>query len=93
MQKSRLFFLQVAGSLIAATFTSLLVSSVAFWSASQTLEANRQVQETQKFSQRLNSIITKLKEAEGGEYRYFLTEDKTALQAYSGALLDIDQDI
>lgn len=93
MQKSQLFFLQVAGSLIAATATSLLVSSVAFWSASRTLEANHQTQEAQTFSQRLNSIVTKLKEAEGGEYRYFLTEDNIALQAYSGALLDIDRDI
>jgi signal transduction histidine kinase/DNA-binding NarL/FixJ family response regulator len=93
MQKFRLFFLQVAGSLTAATVISLLVSSVAFWSASRTLEANRQIQEAQKFSQRLNSIVTKLKEAESGQYRYFLTEDESALQAYSSALLDIDWDI
>lgn len=93
MQKSRLFFLQVAGSLAAATITSILVSSVAFWSASRTLEANRQIQEAQKFSQRLNNIVNKLKEAESGQYRYFLTEDRSALQAYSAALLDIDQDI
>ncbi|MGL5062170.1 MAG: ATP-binding protein [Microcoleus sp.] len=93
MQKSRIFFLQVAGSLGAATILSLTVGSLAFWSNDRTHQANLQVHATQEFSQRLNNIIGQLKDAENGQRRYLLLLDSVALQPYTSALFGIDRDI
>ncbi|HEY9809310.1 MAG TPA: ATP-binding protein [Halomicronema sp.] len=94
MSQDKKYLQRVAGGLGVATFLSLTVSGVAFWSAKQNLETNHQIAHHLAIIKSLELLKDNLKEAELGQQSYLLLENnKTAFDRYGIGLLSVDQEL
>ncbi|WP_167315709.1 ATP-binding protein [Nostoc punctiforme] len=91
MTQSASFLKTVATSLGTATFFALAISGVAFWSANQTLETNRQIAQHLETLNRLESLRSALKDTEKMQRQYLLTGKEDALIVFGLKMIDVDQ--
>lgn len=87
------FLKNVTGSLAAATFLALAISGIAFWSASRTLEINRQIAEDLETLNALKSVNSALKDTERLQVQYLLTGDRDTLKVLGLRMIDVDQEM
>ncbi len=85
------FLKTIAGGLGAATFFTLTVSGVAFWSATRTLETNAQIAQHLETLNSIESLGSALKDSERMQRQYLLTGQDDALRIFGIKMLDVDQ--
>jgi len=87
------FLKTIAGGLSAATFFTLAVSGVAFWSANRTLKTNGQIAQHLETLNSIESLGSALKDSERMQRQYLLTGQDDALRIFGIKMLDVDQTI
>ncbi len=87
------FLKTIAGGLGAATFFTLAVSGVAFWSANRTLETNATIAQHLATLNSIESLSSAVKDSERMQRQYLLTGREDTLRVFGIKMLDVDHAI
>ncbi|MDY6784281.1 MAG: PAS domain S-box protein [Cyanobacteriota bacterium] len=92
-KRSNSFLKTVAGSLGAATVLTLIVSAVSFWSALQTIEADRQTARELGILNNLESLKSSLKDTERLQQYYLLTGREDVFKSFNIKALSVEREM
>jgi len=89
----RQFFKRVAGGFGLASAILVLIGMVSYQNTEVLIDTNNQVEKTQQKINRLEQLLSEVKDTETGQRGYILTGEKRYLEPYQGALAKVDQEI
>ena len=93
-QKSRRqFFKGIAGGFGLASAILIIIGFVSYQSATQLIETNSRVAQTQERLNTLEELLSQIKDAETGQRGYLLTGEERYLEPYQTAIASINGDI
>ncbi|BBD61242.1 multi-sensor hybrid histidine kinase [Nostoc sp. HK-01] len=87
------FFKRVAGGFGLASVILVLIGLISYKNTKLFINTNHQIQKTQKQINRLETLLSDIKDAEAAQQSYILTGDKFYLVPYQAALVNIDKQI
>ena len=93
-QKSRRqFFKGIAGGFGLASAILIIIGFVSYQSATQLIETNSRVAQTQERLNTLEELLSQIKDAETGQRGYLLTGEERYLEPYKTAIASINAEI
>ncbi|MBH8572411.1 response regulator [Nostocaceae cyanobacterium CENA369] len=87
------FFKRVAVGFGLASTILVLIGVISYQNTSILIDDNNQVQKTQEKINRLEELLSEMKDAETGQRGYILTGQESYLEPYQAALANIDRKI
>ncbi|MBU7583523.1 MAG: response regulator [Nostoc sp. TH1S01] len=87
----RHFIKRVAGGFGLASAILVLIGGISYKNTKTFVHTNHQIQKTQRHINRLETLLSNVKDAEAGQRDYILTGDKVYLQPYQVALGNINK--
>jgi PAS domain S-box-containing protein len=94
VQKGRKqFFKRIAGGFGLASVTLVLIGMISYQNTRILIDASNQVQKTQEKINKLEELLSEMKDAETGQRGYILTGQESYLEPYQGVVRNIDQKI
>ncbi len=93
-QKSRRqFFKEIAGGFGIASAILIIIGFVSYQSATRLIETSSRVEQTQERLNKLEQLLSELKDAETGQRGYILTGEEPYLEPYQTAIASVDGEI
>nr|WP_322658053.1 response regulator [Dendronalium sp. ChiSLP03b]MDZ8204342.1 response regulator [Dendronalium sp. ChiSLP03b] len=92
-KKRKQFFKRVAGGFGLASAILVLIGVISYQNTTVLIDTHNQVQKTQEKINRLEELLSDMKDAETGQRGYILTGQESYLEPYQAALTNIDQKI
>ncbi|WP_138504837.1 response regulator [Nostoc sp. PA-18-2419] len=92
-KKRKQFFQRVAGGFGLASAILVLIGVISYQNTILLIDNNNQVQKTQEKINKLEELLSEMKDAETGQRGYILTGQESYLEPHQAALRNIDQTI
>ncbi|WP_349262701.1 PAS domain S-box protein [Allocoleopsis sp.] len=89
----RQFFRGIAGGFGVASAILIIIGVVSYQSATRLIETNSRVAQTQERLNKLEEVLSQMKDAETGQRGYLLTGEERYLEPYKTAIASIDGEI
>lgn len=89
----RQFFKEIAGGFGIASTILIIIGFVSYQSATRQIETNSRVVQTQERLNKLEELLSQIKDAETGQRGYILTGEERYLKPYQTAITNFDGEI
>jgi PAS domain S-box-containing protein len=92
-KERRQFFKEIAGGFGIASTILIIIGFVSYQSTTRLIETNNRVAQTQERLNKLEELVSQMKDAETGQRGYILTGEERYLEPYKTAIATLDEKI